>query len=215
MIGTMITYVRKRIDDHLRNVNQLEADGSSPPMADLVDGSQLDPLVLPLGTVSMVVVDINEDREFRDGDRYQRRTTTERPARIGNHYPDLHLEVSLLFIAKFKDYGRAWNQLTHIIGFFQQHPVFNAINDLDMPDGIGQLAANLAPQSLQQTNELWSALRIAPHPAVLYRFRILTISGPMLVDQPKLVKTVNTKLTPQPQDRNLRSPPMVENRSNA
>ena len=214
MIGAMLTYVRKRIDDHLRKVNQLEADGSSPPMADLVDGSQLDPLVLPLGTVSMLVVDINEDREFRDDDRYQRRITTENSVRIETHYPDLRLDINLLFIAKFKDYGRAWNQLTHIIGFFQQHPVFNTINDQDLPSGIGQLVAQLAPQSLQQTHDLWSSLKIAPHPAVLYRLRLLTISGPMFVNQPKRIKTVDTKLTSLPQDRNLRSPPLTRGRSN-
>ena len=215
MIGATITYISKQINDHLRKVNRQEADGSTPPMAALIDGSQLDPLVLPLGTVSMLIVDINEDREFREGDRYQRRITTETSVRIESHYPDLHLELNLLFIAKFKDYARAWNQLTHVIGFFQQHPVFNAINDLDLPEGIGQLAASLAPQSLQQTHELWSALKIAPHPAVLYRLRLLTISGPMHGDQPKRIKTVDTKLKSQPIDKNLRSPPLAVNHSNA
>ncbi|MFO0017997.1 MAG: Pvc16 family protein [Synechococcaceae cyanobacterium] len=214
MIGTAISYIRKRVDDHLRKVNQDDADGSSRPMAELVDGSQLDPLVLSLGTVSLLVVDVSEDREFRDADRFQRRIITEDSINLENHYPDLHLEIGLLFIAKYKDYGRAWNQLSHVIGFFQHHPSFDTSKDTDLPEGIGRLVADLSPQSLKQTSELWSAFRIAPHPAVLYRFRLLTMAGPLFAEQPKLIKTVQTEFTPQPHSLNLRSPPLVETRSN-
>jgi len=118
MIGTTISYISKRVDSHLRMVNQKDKDGSSPPLAALIDGAQLDPLVLPLGTISLLVVDVNEDREFRDADRFQRRISTAESNKIENHYPDLHLDIGLIFVAKFKDYDRAWNQLAHVIGFF-------------------------------------------------------------------------------------------------
>jgi hypothetical protein len=213
MIGTTLSYIRKRVDDHLRIVNHMKTDGNSPPLADLVDGSQLDPLILPLGTVSILIVDVNEDRACRDADRFQRRISTEKSVTIESHYPDLHLEIGLLFIARFKDYGRAWDQLAHIIGFFQQHPLFSPANDPALPDGIDRLSTNLCPQSLQQINELWSALKTPPHPALLYRLQLLTIRGPMITDQPKQVKTIKTKLTQQPHTQNLRSPPLINNRS--
>jgi hypothetical protein len=214
MIGTTISYLCKRVDGHLRMVNQKDKDGSSPPLAALVDGSQLDPLVLPQGTISLMVVDVDEDREFRDADRYQRRIQKEESVRVENHYPDIHLEIGVLFVAKFKDYDRSWNQLSHVIGFFQQKPSFHAQQDLDLPKGIGRLNAEFRPQSLKEINDLWSALKISPHPALLYRFRLLTISGPMLDEQPMPIKSVETKFTPQPQSLNLRSPPLLEIRSN-
>jgi hypothetical protein len=214
MIGTTISYISKRVDSHLRMVNQKDKDGSSPPLAALIDGAQLDPLVLPLGTISLLVVDVNEDRQFRDADRFQRRINTAESIRIENHYPDLHLDIGLIFVAKFKDYDRAWNQLAHVIGFFQQHPCFDAQHDLDLPNGIGRLAAEFCPQSLKQIIDLWSALKISPHPAVMYRFRLLTISGPLLNEQPLPIKSVQTKFTPQSHSFNLRSPPLVETRSN-
>ncbi|MEB3362423.1 MAG: Pvc16 family protein [Synechococcaceae cyanobacterium] len=213
MIGTTISYICKRVDSHLRSVNHIDSDGSSPPLVDLVDGSQLNPLILPLGSISMLVMDVNEDREFRDADRFQRRISTSESIRVENHYPDLHLEIGLLFVAKFKDYGHAWNQLSHVIGFFQIHPCFNVQNDRDLPEGVGRLAAEFRPQSLQQINDLWSALKISPHPAVFYRFRLLTISGPMLAQQPMPIQSVATKITPEPQTLNLRSPPLVRPQS--
>jgi hypothetical protein len=88
MIGTTISYISKRVDSHLRMVNQKDKDGSSPPLAALIDGAQLDPLVLPLGTISLLVVDVSEDREFRDADRFQRRISTAESNQIENHYPD-------------------------------------------------------------------------------------------------------------------------------
>ena len=213
MIGTTISYICKRVDDHLRTANHIKLDSSSPPLADLVDGSQLDPLILPMGTLSILVVDINEDRESREADRFQRRIPTEESVTIERHYPDLHLEIGLLFIARFKDYGRAWDQLTHVIGFFQQHPLFNPINDQDLPDGIDRLSVHLCPQSLQQINDLWGALKTPPHPALLYRLKLLTVRGPMFTNQPKQVKTIKTYLTPHPHTEYLRSPPMINNQS--
>jgi hypothetical protein len=210
MIGTAIGYICKRVDGHLRLVNQQDNDGSSPPMAALVDGSQMDPLVLPMGSISLMVVNVNEDREFRDADRFQRRIKTEESIMIENHHPDLHLEIGLLFIAKFKEYDRAWNQLSHIIGFFQQNPSFSAQKDPDLPEGIGRVNGEFYPQSLQQINDLWSALKICPHPALLYRFRLLTIRGPLLDEQAMPIRSVQTKFTPQPNSLNLRSPPLVK-----
>lgn len=210
MIGTTISYICKRVNDHLRKVNNGETDGSSQPLADLVDGSQLDPLVLPLRSIRLLVVDVNENREFRDADRFQRRLNTDQPIKSESHYPDLHLEIGLLFIAKFKEYNVAWDQLSHVIGFFQQHPCFNSQNDQELPNGIGRLTAEFCPQSLQQINDLWSALKLPPHPALLYRFRLLAIRGPLLSEQPKPIEEVVTTFMPKTETAKPHTPSLAK-----
>jgi hypothetical protein len=193
MIGTTIGYLRRRVDSHLRTILAIEADGSTPPLVNFLEGAKLDPLVVPLGTISMLVVNVNEDREFRDPDRFQRRISGGVAFRVEQHQPDIHLEILVLFLAKFQDYVHAWNQLSQVMLFFQEHAFFDAEQDADLPDGIGRLVCELCSLSFQQQNELWSSLKIPLQPAVLYRFRLLTFSGPATAQQPP-VQEVRTQV---------------------
>jgi hypothetical protein len=194
MIGTTIGYIRKRLDTHLRAALAIEADGSTPPLVDFLEGAKLDPLVLPLGSISMMVVNVKEDREFRDPDRFLHRVSDGAAFRMEQHRPDLHLEIGVLFLAKFKDYVYAWNLLSQVMLFFQEHPLFDVEQDDDLPEGIGRLVCELYSQSFQQQNELWSSLKIPLQPAVLYRIQVLTLRGQAMVPQPRPVQDVCTRV---------------------
>jgi hypothetical protein len=210
MIGTAISYIRKRLDAHLQATLAIESDGSSRPLVDFVDGEKLDPLSVPMGTIGMLVVNVNEEREFSDANRYQRRVSDGATFRIVRHHPDLHLEIGVLFLAKFKDYAHAWNQLSQVMIFFQEHSLFDAEQDVDLPTGIGRLACELCSQSFQQQNDLWSSLKISLQPAVLYRFRLLTLSGQATAQQPLPIQKVRTQVLARDRRNTLRSPPAVE-----
>jgi hypothetical protein len=207
MIGSALSYIRRRLDAHLRAVMGLAEDGSSAERVILVDGDKLDPFTLPQGTIGMLVANVQEEREFREADRYQRRIANGNGNQTERHHPDIHLEITLLFIANFKDYAHAWNQLSHLLFFFQEHPVFLAAEDKDLPEGIGRLANELCSQSLQQQNELWGALRAALRPSLLYRFRLLTVRGKTLDVQPIPIHRVDARLNTRELPANLRSPP--------
>lgn len=204
MIGTALGYLRKRLDAHLGSVLALEQDGSSADRVVFVEGDKMDPFTVPLGTIGMVVVNVQEEREFRDANRYQR-PLADGPGAL-RHHPDLHLDLSLLFVAKFKDYAHAWNQLSHIMGFFQIHPVFDASADTDLPAGVKRLAGELMSLTFQQQNEMWSSLKTSLHPAVLYRFRCITMQGLPFEDQPKQVQTVEARVL---KEIRLRAPPLA------
>jgi hypothetical protein len=210
MIGTAISYIRKRLDGHLQAALAIDSDGSARPLVDFVDGEKLDPLSVPMGTIGMVVVNVNEERGFSDANRFQRRIPDGAAFRMVQHHPDIHLEIVVLFLAKFKDYVHAWNQLSQVMAFFQQHSFFDAEQDSDLPDGIGRLVCELCSQSFQQQNELWSSLKISLQPAVLYRFRLLTLSGQPTAPQPLPVQAVRTQVVAHDRRNTLRSPPPVE-----
>jgi len=207
MIGTALGYIRKRLDDHLRTVLGLEPDGSTAERVVFVEGDKLDPLSIPRGTIAMLVANVQEEREFREPDRHLRRSTNGQGSQGERHHPDIHLEITVLFIAHFKDYANAWNQLAQLLFFFQEHPVFDATADKDLPAGIRRLANELCSQSFQQQNELWGALKTSLRPSVLYRFRLMTLRGRATKDQPAPIRTVETRLNPQEMGANLRSPP--------
>ena len=210
MIGTALNYIRKRLDAHLLTALGLEADSGTAERVVFVDGDKLDPLTIPQGTIGMLVANVQEEREFRDPDRYQRRLANGQGSRPERHHPDIHLEFTILFIANFKDYVHAWNQLSQLLFFFQEHPVIDREEDVNLPAGIGRLAHELCSQSFQQQNELWSALKTSLRPSILVRCRLITLWGKAMEGQPLPVQTVKTRLNPQKIQANLRSPPPPE-----
>ena len=180
MIGDALEYIRKRLDGSLRFVRDLQDDNSTPKLVVFPEGDKLESLSIPNGSIAMVVANIQEDREFRDPDRYQRQVIKTKGVPPDRHYPDIHLEFTVLFIANFKDYANAWNQLSKALFFFQQHPVFTAEEDSDLPKCIKRLSNELCTQTLQQQNELWGALRSSLRPSILVRFRLMTLRGPAM-----------------------------------
>ncbi len=222
MIGNALSYIRERLDTHLRSTMGPEADGSNPDRVVFIPGDKLDPLIIRQGSIGMLVVNVQEDREFRDPDRYLRRISHGQKSQYERHFPDLHLEFTVLFVAQFKDYVHAWNQLGQLLLYLQENPVFDAAKDRELPQGFRRLTHELVSSSLQQQNELWSALKMSMRPAILYRFRLITAVGREMKHQPRPIhperisteltqglklKTSPTPLNPQEQPANLRSPP--------
>lgn len=222
MIGTALNYIRQRLDDHLHAEQGPDSEPETEERVVFLEGDKLDPLTLPQRRISMLVVNVQEDREFRDADRFQRRHNNGHAGGYERHYPDIHLELAILFIANFKDYSTAWNQLTQLLFFFQQHPVFDRESDKDLPPSIERLTNELRSQSFQEQNELWGALRTALRPAILLRFRLITLRGEVVAKPAPikamrwvmkrkvrlLVKRKPWRVKQQEDTGNLRSPPI-------
>ena len=123
--------------------------------------------------INLLVVNVEEDRELRRANPYY----DERNQRIN---PDIPLTLSVLFIARFNDYPTSWNYLTDIIRFFQSNPILertgnNHQSPNQLPEGIESLRCELISLNSQQQNEVWGALRITQHPALLYKIKLITL----------------------------------------
>ena len=205
MIGAALTYLRDKVNTHLQDG---ETD-SGQPLVVFVEGDKIDPLNIQSGRVNILVVNVEEERELRGANPYY----DERSQRIN---PDIPLTISALFIARFNDYPTSWNYLTDIIRFFQSHPVLEradnqAQSSNNMPEGIESLRCEMISLNLQQQNEVWGALRITQHPALLYKIKLITLRDPhpqssdktknlivKLVDKEKIEiidKTIDTNTT--------------------
>jgi hypothetical protein len=206
MIGTALSYIRKRLDAHLRDVQGLESDGDAADRVVFLEGDKLDPLTLPQRSIVLLVVNVKEDRECWDADRF-RRLGNGLASSSERHYPDIHLELAVLFIANFKDYATAWNHLSQALLFFQQHPVFDRESDKDLPAGIDRLRSELCSQSFQEQNELWGSLRSSLRPAILHRFRLVTLRGKALAEHAPPIQTVRASVKRTANPTELRSPP--------
>ena len=172
MIGSALTYLRDKVNNHLQDG---ETD-SGQPLVVFIEGDKIDPLNIQSGRVNILVVNVEEERELRGANPYY----DERSQRIN---PDIPLTISALFIARFNDYPTSWNYLTDIIRFFQSHPVLERADNLaqssnNMPEGIESLRCEMISLNLQQQNEVWGALRITQHPALLYKIKLITLRDP-------------------------------------
>jgi hypothetical protein len=192
MIGTTLNYIRKRVNDHL-TPTPLSGESDNPPeRVTFIDGDKLEPLTISPNAISMLVVNVEEERELRKPNSYQLTATNGEVKTVRNIYPDIHLMISILFVARFKSYSSAWDYLTKVIGFFQVNPVLDKSNDPRMPPEIVRLASELISQTFQQQNEVWSALRISQHPSVLYRIKLLAVQAD---ESPGTAPEVQTLIT--------------------
>jgi hypothetical protein len=172
LIGAALTYLGDKVNTHLQD----GATDSGQPLVVFVEGDKIDPLNIQSGRVNILVVNVEEERELRGANPYY----DERSQRIN---PDIPLTISALFIARFNDYPTSWNYLTDIIRFFQSHPVLEradnqAQSSNNMPEGIESLRCEMISLNLQQQNEVWGALRITQHPALLYKIKLITLRDP-------------------------------------
>jgi hypothetical protein len=172
LIGSALTYLRDKVNTHLQDG---ETD-SGQPLVVFIEGDKIDPLNIQSGRVNILVVNIEEERELRGANPYY----DELSQRIN---PNIPLTISALFIARFNDYPTSWNYLTDIIRFFQSHPVLEradnqAQSSNNMPEGIESLRCEMISLNFQQQNEVWGALRITQHPALLYKIKLITLRDP-------------------------------------
>lgn len=170
MIGSLLSYMRARLDEHLRG-----AFGPSPePISDkvvFVDGDKMDPLVFKSDAISLLAINVEEERVMRPADLYTRTGTDQVPTRIR---PDIRLMLHLLFVARFKQYDAAWDHLTKVLTFFQANATIDA-GAPGLPQGIEKLVFELQTLRFAEQNEVWNALRATHHPSLLYRVKLVAL----------------------------------------
>ena len=87
----------------------------------------------------------------------------------------LRLNTVVLFSASFSDYAQALRQLSHVLIFFQSHPVFQAELHAALPPPIERLTAELISHTPEQLNQLWTMLGGKHLPSVAYRLRLVVL----------------------------------------
>ena len=189
MIGKVLVFLRKRLDDYLRS--QLSGAGDDP-VADrvvFVDGDKMEPISFQEGAVSELLINIEEERLLRAADPYIGIQENGKPQR---KQPDLRLVLYILFVARFKQYDVAWDHLAKIIEYLQSNRTFEREVNPDLPVGIDRLMFELMTQSFAEQNDIWNALRTTYHPSALYRARLVVLRDvkptvPAQITQPVVV----------------------------
>jgi hypothetical protein len=163
-----LVFFRKQLDQQLRTVLGGSPDDPSADLVVFIDGDQLDPIHFSNGAVTLLLVNVEEDRLFRAADPFQRRLPDTTSLAV---QPDLNLVLSVLLVARFKQYDAAWRHLSKIIEYLQSICVFEAATNPDLPPGVERLAVEMINSTAADHNSIWSALRTSQHPSLAYRLK--------------------------------------------
>lgn len=195
MVGKTLIFLRDHLNDLLTVENSGSLDQASAPRVVFLDGANdgLEATNFTLGAVTLMLINLEEERLMRDPEPYRRIDGNGNAQCVS---PDIRLVLYTLFVARYKDYASSWDNLSRILRHFQSVPVFDKESIVNLPDGVERLVFELATQSFNEQNDIWSILRTSHHPSLLYRVKLLTIRD-LLATPIQMIPEVESSLRAQ------------------
>jgi hypothetical protein len=170
MIDQALLFLKDRLNAHLLLSARAADGGASEDLVQFVDSEKLDQISFKLGGVTVLMVNVEQERTLRPPDLFARPDANGTMQRI---QPEIRLNLFVLFVVRFKQYEEGLGWLSKIIRYFQVNPTFDRSNAPDLGDEIERLVLELITLPLAQQNDLWSALRTAYQPSVLYKVGLI------------------------------------------
>ena len=177
MIHTALLFLTNELNTWLNN----KAGAADDIKAVLSAVATKEGLVIPNKTLGVSLINIEEERTFKD----QKFTVKNSAGTYESRNPDLYLNLYVLISANFNsdtrrdpttDYYEGLKQLSNVIFFFQQKSVFTPFNSPSLSDsGIEKLSVELFSFNFEQMNNFWSVVGTSYLPSVLYKVRMITI----------------------------------------
>jgi hypothetical protein len=170
MLDEVLVLLKDQLHHYLsasRSSDQLRED----PVV-FVDGDKMDPLVFQLNTITVLLINVEEEKTLRPPDLYRRIG----PDGISRQVqPEIRLNLYVLFVARFQQYETALQNLSLVLRYFQNHRLFRHPDTPGLNEEIDQLVVELVTLPFAEQNEVWNSLRVAYHPSLLYRVKMVVV----------------------------------------
>jgi len=190
MIGKIVKFLQEELNT---NFKTLLGDNEGEDEVVFLGGDKVDPISFKLGAVTLLLINIEEEKTLREANRYTRKNTD---GDVYSTQPEIRLNLLVLFVSRYKDYIESLTTLTDIVTFFQNSRVFTEEDYPDsFPKGGDKIILEMVTLPLAQQNEVWNALRTTYLPSVLYRVKMVVISDkqqestPLPVISETIIKT--------------------------
>lgn len=106
----------------------------------------------------------------------------------------LHLNLFLLFVANYKNYGTALRRLAQVLTFFQGKQKFTQANSPgsmpQAPIAEFSLTLDLMSPTFEEVNHLWGFLGAKESPFALYRGRLVALTDMPVLDGTGIIQDV-------------------------
>lgn len=185
MIAETLNFLRRHLDERLRVELGGSQDDATGDRVVFIDGDKLEPISFQLNAVTLLLINVEEERLLRAPDLYARQAEDGSRQRV---QPDIRLVLYALFVARFKKYDVGWQHLSKIIEYLQTNRVCDQASSPDLPPGIDRLVIELVTLGFAEQNEVWNALRTTHHPSLLYRVKLLAYRDRRPAESPGVVE---------------------------
>jgi hypothetical protein len=183
MFSEVLVLLKEKLDAYFK----LKANTPEDKVA-FLDGSKMDPISFPLNKVTPLIINIEEEKMLRPGNRYEGVISNGIKTQFN---PAVSLNLQVLFVSRFADYQQSLKFLSLIIRFFQRNRVFNKQNSPALAAGIDTLRIELLTMPLAQQNSIWSSLRTTYLPSVLYKVSMLVFNDDESTEAVNEVKDIH------------------------
>ncbi|MEJ2446050.1 MAG: DUF4255 domain-containing protein [Exilibacterium sp.] len=186
MIDGVLVFLKNRLNSHFNALSGLSLDDGGEDRVVFIDGETLDPISFKLEAVTVLLMNIEEEKILRPADFHSRINESGSSERAN---PEIRLNLYVLFVSRFKQYERGLNYLSLIVKYFQVNRVFNRQNSPELTGAINQLNVELITLPFSEQNEIWNALRTTYHPSLLYKVKMVVYSDENAVEMPAVCET--------------------------
>jgi hypothetical protein len=169
MIDKALLLLKDVVNDHLSTNSGWGSGDSDFGQVSFVDSTDVDVIDFGMGAITLLLVNVEEEHAMRPGDPYRRALADGTEQRVS---PPIYLNLYVLFVARFADYKLSLRYISMILQFFLTHRVLDHENAPAMDDGIEKLMMELLTLPFGEQNNLWSVLRTAYQPSLLYKVRM-------------------------------------------
>lgn len=167
MIHSVLSVLKEQLNEFFKIKAAVEGD-----LVKFIDSGNNDPISFTNNAVTPFLINVSEDRTFRNPDQFRGVTQNGIQTQIN---PEIRIELLVLFVSKFSDYSQALNFLSYVIKCFQARRVITQRNSPELSgENIERLILELVTLPLEEQNQVWHALNTSYLPSVLYRVRVLT-----------------------------------------
>lgn len=184
MISEALVLLKNRLNTYLSSGQS--PDESQEDRVVFLDGQNTDSITFKLGAVSVLLINIEEENTLRAPDRYSRTAPDGTRQKI---HPEIRLNLYVLFVARFKQYEESLRHLSLIIRYFQKFPLLNHHEAPELSENIEKLIIELMTLPFSQQNEIWGSLRVAYHPSVLYKVKMVVFQDDDAIRAPEIEET--------------------------
>lgn len=181
MLADVFQVIARNLDAYFDNAPGGDNDPQSAVIQLLQQEGDQDAIKFPLNKVTPLLINVEEEDQLRPGDRFSRISVNGSREMV---FPDVRLNLYILFVSHFQEYTDALNYLSLIVKYFQSHPVLDHQNTPALPQDIDKLIIELKTLPLAEQNEVWNALRSAYRPSLLYRVKMLVFQAEPSVSAP-------------------------------
>jgi hypothetical protein len=192
MLGEALQFLRETVNDHLRTGLGLRPPELEEGLVVFPGSDKVDAPDFKLERVTVLLVNIEEEHAARSADPHRRLLPDGTTQQVS---PPISVNAYVLFVARFKEYDKSLQYLSHVLQLFQARRVFDHGSAPRLSDRIEKLTMELLTLPFSEQNHLWGILRAAYHPSLLYRLRMIVFSDQQGLAPPVVTQTM-TRVRP-------------------